>query len=429
MQKLIILWLLSLLFIGCQNKGTNKQDSGDTTLKQNKPKTYISPAHRDKYYDLDFALTDSLIKNNFCGFKYVKNHWKKSFVTDFNESERIIEFMKLDSLNLLLVTRTKESCFIHHFDTDGNLMQKKELDYSEHKYFSGFLTHNNKLYFSGGMGNVKARWEYNWDSLNLKQLEKPDDYKHLFSRAFNLNLYSPDSTHMLKHDYEGLYLIDEFGNEDTLVNLWHNEYPQDWCFENFCWDETGNKLYFDNSAEVACIWEIDFINKTVDKIIPEHYAERPVYAGNSLFYIYENCIYKCQFIDYGSEVNLKDPHLYDTVSAFQLNENNYFITLIDSLPAELKYEGTKPAYLAIKNQKSAYKLKLLFAQDSNQFIETAALTLMYDDYKCNEPIVYYSDGKVVLECNNNQGITYREYFLLEKLALRYEKSLIYKLAK
>ena len=62
---------------------------------------------------------------------------------------------------------------------------------------------------------------------------------------------------------------------DTLIN---QTYSGDWSFGSGVWDDTGEKFYFDNSGPAACIWDVDIKARTIDKIVPEHWAKKPSFA-------------------------------------------------------------------------------------------------------------------------------------------------------
>ncbi|MFY0674043.1 MAG: hypothetical protein JXQ87_11585 [Bacteroidia bacterium] len=61
------------------------------------------------------------------------------------------------------------------------------------------------------------------------------------------------------------------------TNFINQEYLGNWAFGTGCWSDNDTRFYFDNSGPVACIWEIDFVNRTLDKIVPEHNAAKPNY--------------------------------------------------------------------------------------------------------------------------------------------------------
>jgi len=78
---------------------------------------------------------------------------------------------------------------------------------------------------------------------------------------------------------------------DTLIN---QEYRGSWSFGRGSWDDKSTKFYFDNSGAVACIWEVDVERKTLNKIVPEHYADHPFFFNKDsttyIAYCENNCI-------------------------------------------------------------------------------------------------------------------------------------------
>lgn len=83
-------------------------------------------------------------------------------------------------------------------------------------------------------------------------------YKNIKEINFNLGDY-------IKSNEEEAMYIDEDTNEGLL-------------FGGTSWHSTKNILYFDNSGVTyRCIWEIDFNNKKVTKIVPEHEAIHPYF--------------------------------------------------------------------------------------------------------------------------------------------------------
>lgn len=93
-----------------------------------------------------------------------------------------------------------------------------------------------------------------------------------------------------------------------------------WCFGLGSWNEEGNKFYFDNSGEMACIWEIDLVANTLDKIVPEHQAKIPICISGIVYYCENNLLKKVTFIEKGEVIKessgLEEAIIYD--------ESNYY---------------------------------------------------------------------------------------------------------
>ena len=91
-----------------------------------------------------------------------------------------------------------------------------------------------------------------------------------------------------------LILKEESRFSRTLIN---QMYDGDWSFGKGAWSLDNSKFYFDNNGAVACIWEVDIKNNTLDKIIPSHLANSPIYLfdkTDAIMYCNENCIYLAQ---------------------------------------------------------------------------------------------------------------------------------------
>ncbi|TDF79981.1 lysozyme inhibitor LprI family protein [Pseudomonas sp. H9] len=85
-----------------------------------------------------------------------------------------------------------------------------------------------------------------------------------FSKAMIATDLNYDNTNVMLH-----YPYERDGNTYDRVM---DKNDNGWSVVNPMWNQTRPVLYFDNSGDFACVWRVDLVNKTLEKIVPEHEA-------------------------------------------------------------------------------------------------------------------------------------------------------------
>jgi hypothetical protein len=105
--------------------------------------------------------------------------------------------------------------------------------------------------------------------------------------AANSNNWDPKSFETFPEDYKlavgpgggkdgefiGVSLYDKLSRQRQL--LFKQSYAGNWSIGKIIWTSDSNKIIFDNSGAVACIWEYDIPNRVLRKLVPEHQALNP----------------------------------------------------------------------------------------------------------------------------------------------------------
>ena len=426
--------VIILCLFGCRGNAGNRQKAETKPgkieeQKINKENKIEMSRYSNKFYnDEDFKKVDLIIKNTVQGYKYVENIWKDTCFLCFDDNEEVVTFLKINSNKLFIVTRKDTISNIYDMDLNGNILFKKQLDRVNNLYFNDFVLNNNKIYFKSTTRTFNEKiWFYNPVNTSVKELSGIVDSNNFFKSLKSHNNTSPDGSLTVKIDYGDMFLINNnTGSEENFIKIYTDSFGTDWCFNNVCWNDNGDKFYFDNSGEIACIWEVDLTNLTIDKIVPEHSAESPVYMDNSVFYIEKGCIRKTAFQNYGKEKIVSGNFDFDTLTYNSLSHSHYYIADIKGFPDDLLLANTNKANIAVNADGGVYKVKFLYSLNDSFFIETTSLTMLYDKYKCPKPLPFYSDGLIQYECDCDDGYNYGEKFKVDNYKLHYEESYEYK---
>ncbi len=375
------------------------------------------------FYKEDFIQTDSILKNTVNGYTYVKNIWEDSIINCFDKETSITSFFKLDSNKLFIETEGYKSGNIHIFNLKGKELFKYNLDYDSQLYYYNFTPINNKVYFySETKEHITNTWVF--DSKNVKNLgtEKPKELE-LFSSSNKTGIYySPDSSMAVKIDFGSMSLINMITKEEKpLISLHPENFKSSWCFNDACWNDKGDKFYFDNSGDVACIWEIDLQKNTIDKIVPDHFAKLPVIIKDTLYYVLKGCIHKTYFIESGAEKILLNREQFDTITLDTLTKLNYRILPIEICPDYELLPNTYNVGLAVNANNKILSVKLLYSLNDSLFLQTTSLGYKYDGYSIDSTRWEYHDYNHTIDMNtiSEDSTLYTEVFKLENYKLTY----------
>jgi len=74
-------------------------------------------------------------------------------------------------------------------------------------------------------------------------------------------------------EFTGLSMYDR--RQDTNSTLFQQKYTGDWSIGSIIWSDDSERIFFDNSGAVACIWQYELGTRVLRKIVPEHEAKQP----------------------------------------------------------------------------------------------------------------------------------------------------------
>ena len=278
---------------------------------------------------------DSMVVNTIKGLNYVKNKWEVSILYSFKENETITTLRKLCDSSLIAITGSftdSVNYFFNEIDLSGNLLHRSKLKGNVFNIIgiNNFISNGNgNIYY---MLNFDSEIVYQYDVSTKKHKRARIYYDHLnpdyyslpkgrykihevidekiklnfdkLSTTYLTNTFtSPDkrysiilSTYNLELKDNTLGVTYELIKTDFWPSNWY------WCFGLGNWNGESDKFYFDNSGELACIWEIDLKKNTLDKIVSEHNAIMPLVSNKIIFYIEKNQIKQTHFIEDGEVI-------------------------------------------------------------------------------------------------------------------------------
>ncbi|NOQ75480.1 MAG: hypothetical protein GQ574_25955 [Crocinitomix sp.] len=233
----------------------------------------------------------------------VQNYWQASFVLCGNEETFfLVKLIESDDTiqNLIAISSLEgarngsREFYFYHFNLDGDIYSKELLRKADYHIqgSDNFTQMDGDILFYLNKSQKDFRsYEIASRTMNIKvnRQELSSNDNSLWGRDFP----SPSKNKEVKILGNGTTLIctNDLGEFDTLIT---QEYTGNWSIGTVAWSTDENKFYFDNSGGVACIWEIDLVARTIDKIVAEHEASNPIYLLNngiaSVIYCENNCI-------------------------------------------------------------------------------------------------------------------------------------------
>ncbi len=299
-SKTLPIIALCLLFYCCNNEpqkvdepsanqqdyNSNKWDEMDWEQTEEEYQESLTERENESVWEYPKILSSSL-RN----LQLVQNPWEESsLLCAEDEGFLLIKLVETEDTiqNLIAISSferggsASDGFYFYHFDLNGKIYSKHLLDDGDYHIQDrkNFEQLNNEILF--------------YVNKDQEDLYKYDLRKHIISKTLNNEVYefddsslaygtypSPSKNKMVELVNNGTTLLcsTKNGSTDTLIS---QEYTGNWSFGEVTWSRDESKFYFDNSGAVACIWEINLLAKTIDKIVPEHHAHSPV------FYLDEN---------------------------------------------------------------------------------------------------------------------------------------------
>jgi len=274
-------------------------------------------------------IADSTIISGIKGLSYVKNVWKKDTLFSFGEDYTLKTMRKISDSALIVLTRNSVSNQIQFFEIsiNGKISHDTILtgNYSDLLDINNFISNADKgrIYYKTNLqGELYC---YNYKNKQHEQVLEHDTLNLNFKR---FSSWYEDNTFKAKNglysvniNFFDLKLIDH--EKDITYDFLTTDFEVPgayWCFGLGSWNEDCNKFYFDNSGEMACIWEINLVDNTLDKIVPEHEAEMPICIGGIVYYCENNMIKKATFIEKGEVIKQS----YGLEEAIVYDESHYY---------------------------------------------------------------------------------------------------------
>jgi len=302
MKKLNYIWILALFLtlIGCNQKSIEIAESiGDPELTQFEQQEVLT-IQKNKQNDLYHY--PRVLTNSFKGLTLIKQDWKSTFLL-CSEIESFILVKKVNSHRYIAISSSEinntYNFYFYDLTDKGEILEKTKLqksDYSIDNKYNFIITEKAVYYFT----KKSERNEFCYNLENHKHFPSDKnilDWNKIEDLKEHSRFISPNKNHSIELTDVNLIHTNLLTKKvDTLISQY---YDGTWSFGAGCWDNNSMKFYFDNSGAVACIWELNLLNKTLDKIVPEHWAKSPILMYDSLdteiLYCEKGCIKKTEF--------------------------------------------------------------------------------------------------------------------------------------
>jgi len=306
LKHLFSLVITSLLMFSCgseeqKNDSFSNYSSGDMELtfpelSEEEEREIYTQAQNENQEDRIEFLSSSLRDLDI-----IRNHWEKEYLLCV-ENERFV-FLKCieteDSVQNFIALSSKESpndrrydYTLYHMDVNGKVINEFLIpNASSHiRSRTNFIQKDDEIYF---YTNQDENEFITYNLSALTHLKGPLAFEMKFDMPYNV-FESPSKQKKVKLAEQGTYLLLNETNTEAWDTLIKQEYTGSWSIGSASWSESEEKVYFDNSGAVACIWEIDLSERTIDKIVPAHSASNPICAkrlGEEIvIYCQDDCI-------------------------------------------------------------------------------------------------------------------------------------------
>ena len=292
--KLFLSFILLVFLYACVNKKEKVQSIEDLEWSELKKQELIADSvnHQDDLYHYPDIISKSIRK-----LKLVKHQWIHQAILCSRKEKFLILRKVNDSRFIAISTEEKEnyqSTFrFYDFNIDGSIIHKSTLPDSDYRMDNRFnLQIDQDFVYYYASGDSDSILSYSLIDHTHKSCERNKLNWQLINDWKNESRYSSgDMKSEILLMGTQLILSKENQVDDTLIN---QRYDGTWSFRQGTWNEDDSKFYFDNSGAVACIWEIDLVENTLDKIVADHSARAPVYVdeeNGAIVYCNENCVY------------------------------------------------------------------------------------------------------------------------------------------
>jgi hypothetical protein len=183
-----------------------------------------------------------------------------------------------------------------HIQLNGQILSENLID-EPHQFSKtnlNFKIFETEVHFYIQLDSIEYLYDLETRQLNIAENKLLD-----WTNIMNLNWQLIDEFNSPSGRYEvdfngGTDLILKDYDSTMVYDLIKQEYLGNWSFGTCTWSTNENCFYFDNSGAVACIWEVNIKEMTLDKIVPEHHAGNPLYLKGtttpSILYEEDGCL-------------------------------------------------------------------------------------------------------------------------------------------
>lgn len=241
-----------------------------------------------------------LLSESLNGLSFIKNKWESTNLLCFENEDFF--YLKNVNKNRFIAISSKVSdlgtkdFYFYDINKLGNIINRQVIFNAslnlDNRY--NFILRDSLIYYFLDKTD-KQVYVYSLNNLTHKPT---NEHKLNWDNIENWRMHSiyksPSNKYSIEFTDVSLILRNfETKKIDTLIN---QSYEGSWSFGLGEWNSSSTKFYFDNSGAIACIWELDIVNCTIDKIVSEHWASSPVVMSDSLenevLYCEKNCIKK-----------------------------------------------------------------------------------------------------------------------------------------
>ncbi len=248
------------------------------------------------YSQDDFYNYPEILENSLNGLKIISDEWiSNQFIC--SESEKFISVKQIqDRIIAISVDESNPSFpfYLSDFGLNGDLKNKLELKDADYS-----IANINNLQLKDGQIHFfvskykKEEFIYDMSKAEYKKtIPEVINWDNVEDYRSDYFINSPSKKYQIEFRETDLIYKDLKMNRcETLIS---QDYDGTWSFGTGFWSEDESKFYFDNSGAVACIWELDLERKTINKIVPDHWATNPTLINDGktmkIMYCLENCI-------------------------------------------------------------------------------------------------------------------------------------------
>jgi hypothetical protein len=240
-------------------------------------------------------LTDNsdIVKNSLNGLELINHKWNKELLFKVeNENEQFIYLKQVQS-TLFAISElrlgSQNDKYLNVFTINSSKRHRVKLSNLKFGILndSNFkLTDNKVNIFVSNEKLVEYQYDLKDEELINVSTMKIQGHANAGRRTYQSSF--PSYSGKLRVEFKDVDLIlhkmklveDDFAGNllvpistETLIS---QQYDGSWSFGSGVWNIDETKFYFDNTGAVACIWELDVEKNTLNKIVPEHEAFKPI---------------------------------------------------------------------------------------------------------------------------------------------------------
>lgn len=292
-QKLFIILTVSIFF-SCSNRTAKMKSPEEPLLPENEEQELIDNSVN---YQNDLYHYPDIISKSAPKLDLVKNKWTAKALL-CSENENFLMLRKVSDKRFIAIgVEEIEGSFLfqfYDFNIDGEILHKSTIDNADYSIDNrfNFIIENDSVYYYRKKNDKEITFSYSLlSNTHSENQQQKLDWKSIREWKNESIYISPNNDITVQLSDVQLIVTQHEQRNDTLIN---QIYDGTWSFRQGVWSADNSKFYFDNSGAVACIWEVDLINKTLDKIVPDHWARGPIYIfdkTDEILYCNESCIY------------------------------------------------------------------------------------------------------------------------------------------